>query len=104
MERTAECEILPEEFPSYDFSFKLILIGNSGVGKSCISLKATKNVFDSNLHSTIGFEFVTFNVKYKGKIIKLQIWDTCGQEVYRALISTFYRDCSLAIIVYAINE
>jgi GTPase SAR1 family protein len=54
--------------------------------------------------STVGFEFFSFNIKIGEKVIKLQIWDTCGQEVYRSLISSFYKNSSLAIIVYAINE
>ena len=57
-----------------------------------------------NYVSTIGFEFFNFNIKLDEKVIKLQIWDTCGQEIYRALVSSFYRNSSLAIIVYAINE
>ena len=52
----------------------------------------------------MGFEFFTFNIKIKGKVIKLQIWDTCGQEIYRSLVTNFYRNSSLAVIVYAINE
>ena len=54
--------------------------------------------------STVGFEFFSFNIKLNGKIIKLQIWDTCGQEIYRSLITSFYTNSSLALIVYAINE
>lgn len=101
---SSEVEILPENFPSYDLSFKIIVIGNSGVGKSCLSVQATKGKFDRSNKSTIGFEFVVMNIKYKDKIIKLQIWDTCGQEVYRALITSFFRDSSLAVIVYAVDE
>ena len=65
---------------------------------------ATKQKFDEQYKSTIGFEFFYFNVKIDNKIIKLQIWDTCGQEIYRSLVTNFYRNSSLAIIVYAINE
>ncbi len=75
-----------------------------GVGKSCLSLKATKKKFKSNYVATVGFEFFSFNIKMDNKIIKLQIWDTCGQEIYRSLISNFYKNTSLAIIVYAIDE
>jgi small GTP-binding protein len=75
-----------------------------GVGKSCISLKATKKRFEENHMATVGFEFFSFIVKMNGKVIKLQIWDTCGQEIYRSLISSFYTNSSLAIIVYAIDE
>ena len=52
----------------------------------------------------MGFEFLTFNLRINSKVVKLQIWDTCGQEVYKSLISNFYRNCSLALIVYAINN
>ena len=97
-------KVLPEECPKYDLSFKIIVIGNSGVGKSCLSIKATKNIFENNYLATVGFEFYAFNVKLNDKIIKLQIWDTCGQEIYRSLITNFYRNSSLAIIVYAIDE
>ena len=97
-------EILPENYTQFDLSFKLIVIGDSGVGKSCLTNKATKNIFEENYNATIGFEFFTFNIKFGEKIIKLQIWDTCGQELYRSLITNFYRNSSLAIIVYAVNS
>ena len=54
--------------------------------------------------STVGIEFFTVNIKFKDKIIKLQIWDTCGQEIYKSLISNFYRNSSLAVLVYAIDN
>ena len=54
--------------------------------------------------ATVGFEFSSFNMKIQDKVIKLQIWDTCGQEIYRSLISSFYKNTDLAIIIYAINE
>ena len=75
-----------------------------GVGKSCLSIQATKNVFQNNYLATVGFEFFAFNMKIDGKVIKLQIWDTCGQEIYRSLITSFYKNSSLAIIVYSIDE
>ena len=97
-------EILPDDFLQYDLSFKLIVIGDSGVGKSCLTNRATTNLFEDTYRATVGFEFVSFNVKINEKVIKLQIWDTCGQELYRSLITNFYRNSSLAIIVYAINS
>ena len=97
-------ELLPENYSKFDLSFKLIVIGDSGVGKSCLTTQATKNVFEESYNATIGFEFFTFNIKLNGKIIKLQIWDTCGQELYRSLITNFYRNSSLAIIVYSVTE
>ena len=103
-EEQKEYEILPDDYTQYDLSFKIIVIGDSGVGKSCFTNKATKNIFKENYNATIGFEFFTFNIKFNDKIIKLQIWDTCGQELYRSLITNFYRNTSLAILVYAVNS
>ena len=97
-------EILPEDYTNFDLSFKLIVIGDSGVGKSCLTNNAVKNIFDESYNATVGFEFFTFNVKINNKVVKLQIWDTCGQELYRSLITNFYRNSSLAIMVYAINS
>ena len=97
-------EIISQEPREYDLNFKIIIIGDSGVGKSCLSLRATKNVFETIYSPTIGFEFMTFFIKVNNNPIKLQIWDTCGQEVYRSLISSFYNNSSLAILVYAINN
>jgi Ras-related protein Rab-1A len=104
MQDTYKYVILPDDYPTYDLSFKLIIIGDSGVGKSCLALKGTKNLFEDNYISTIGFEFFNFNIKVEDKVVKLQIWDTCGQEIYRSLIANFYRNSSLAIMVYAIDE
>ena len=97
-------EIMSDDYTQYDLSFKVIVIGDSGVGKSCLTNKATNNIFEENYNATVGFEFFTLNLKMFNKIIKLQIWDTCGQELYRSLITNFYRNSSLAIIVYAINS
>ena len=95
-------ELLPDDFTKYDLNFKLIVIGDSGVGKSCLTNKATKNIFEESYNATVGFEFFTFNIRMNGKVLKLQIWDTCGQELYRSLITNFYRNSSLAIMVYSI--
>jgi small GTP-binding protein len=97
-------EVLKQDPGDYDLSFKLIVVGDSGVGKSCLTIKATKDNFDSIYSPTIGFEFMTFFIKIEDLYVKLQIWDTCGQEVYRSLISSFYHNSSLAILVYAIDE
>ena len=98
------CKILSDDFPNCDLSFKVIIIGDQGVGKSCLSIKVSRNHFKDFYSPTVGFEFMNFNVRVEDKNIKLQIWDTCGQEVYRSLISSFYRSASLAIIVYSIDS
>ena len=100
----SDYEILPDDYPKYDLSFKIIIIGDSGVGKSCLSVKATKNIFENNYLATVGFEFFNFNLKLGERVIRLQIWDTCGQEIYRSLITNFYRNSSLAFIVFAVDE
>ena len=97
-------EILPEDFAQYDISFKIIVIGDSGVGKSCLTTQAVRNNFEEFYTATVGFEFLTFNMRINNNVLKLQIWDTCGQEVYKSLISNFYRNSSLALILYAINN
>ena len=97
-------EILPEDYPRYDLSCKIIFIGDPGVGKSCLTSKAVKNNFEEYYQATVGFEFLTFNIKLDDKIIKIQIWDTCGQEMYKSLISNFYRNSSLAVVTYAIDN
>ena len=103
-ETKPDYEILSEEVTQANFSFKIIVIGDSAVGKSSLTLRGTKDHYKDFYTPTIGFEFLSFNIKIKDQIVKLQIWDTCGQEVYRSLISSFYRNSSLAIIVYSIDN
>jgi len=99
-----KCEVVKEDFLQFDLSFKIIIIGDISVGKSCLTMKATKDYFENYYSPTVGFEFYTFNVKIDEQNIRLQIWDTCGQEEYRSLIQNFYRNSSLAIMVYSIDN
>ena len=99
-----KCEFIPEEMIKYDLSFKIIIIGDSGVGKSSLTLRATKNQFQDYYNATVGFEFFSQNIKMDDTIIRLQMWDTCGQEIYRSLISSFYKNSSLAMIMYSIED
>ena len=87
-----------------DLNFKLIVVGNPSVGKSCLSLKGTTGKFEDSYVATVGFDFYSFFAKVEGKLIRLQIWDTCGQEGYRSLVQNFFRGTALAILVYAIND
>ena len=103
-EEEFKVELLPEDYAQYDLSFKLIVIGDSGVGKSCLTTKAVKNNFEDYYQATVGFEFLTFNMRINDMVIKMQIWDTCGQEIYRSLITNFYRTAALAIIVYSVTD
>jgi len=97
-------EIMPHDFKIYDLTFKLIVIGDAGVGKSCLTMRGTKNFFQEIYAPTIGFEFSTLTIKINDKYVRLQIWDTSGQETYHSLISSFYRNSSLAILTYSINN
>ena len=99
-----QISILGEDNTHFDLSFKIIVVGDSGVGKSCLTMKATKNTFEENSTATVGFEFFTFNTRINKQVVKLQVWDTCGQEIYRSLITNFYRNSSLAIMVYSIDK
>jgi len=85
-------------------NFKIIIIGDSGVGKSSLLKRAVQNRFDESYQATIGFEFLLMHYKINELKFKLQIWDTCGQEMYRSLVQGFYRNTSLAIIVYDVNN
>ena len=100
---TKDFEILASDSAQYDYNYKLIVIGDSGVGKTCLTHRATSGEFREKLSATIGFEYFPFIVKYQNKILKLEIWDTCGQEAYRSLIKSFFNNSSLAIIVYAVD-
>ena len=68
-------EILPEDYTNFDLSFKLIVIGDSGVGKSSLTNNGIKKIFSESYNATVGFEFFTFNVKMNDKVVKLQILD-----------------------------
>ena len=85
-------------------NFKLILIGDAGVGKSSILNREIKDNFDESYKVTIGFEFLLIYCKVNELNIKFQIWDTCGQEKYRSLVQSFYHNTSLAIIIYDISK
>ena len=97
-------EILPQDLGNPDHIFKIIIIGDSGVGKTCLTYRATTGKFHNSETPTLGFEFFPLYVKYKDKILKLQLWDTCGQEAYRSLIKSFYINSSMAIIVYSKDD
>jgi len=88
----------------YDYLFKVVLIGDSGVGKSNLLSRFTRNEFNLESKSTIGVEFATRSIQCDSKTIKAQIWDTAGQERYRAITSAYYRGAVGALLVYDISK
>ncbi|XP_054815181.1 ras-related protein RABA1f [Prosopis cineraria] len=88
----------------YDYLFKVVLIGDSGVGKSNLLSRFTRNEFSLESKSTIGVEFATRSISVDDKMVKAQIWDTAGQERYRAITSAYYRGAVGALLVYDITR
>ncbi|CAI9260671.1 ras-related protein RABA1c [Lactuca sativa] len=88
----------------YDYLFKVVLIGDSGVGKSNLLSRFTRNEFSLESKSTIGVEFATRSLNVDSKVIKAQIWDTAGQERYRAITSAYYRGAVGALLVYDVTR
>ena len=81
-------------------SIKITLIGDSGVGKTCIIGRFTTNLFDVDSFSTEGVSYSKKEYNYKDKILQLDLWDTAGQEKYRSLGKHFYKDSFIVILVY----
>ena len=107
MDEISKIEIIREAQISQSdnfINFKIILIGDSGVGKSSLLKRAVKNTFDDNYQATIGFEFLLLHFQVNELKIKFQIWDTCGQEMYRSLVQGFYHNSSLAVLVYDVSK
>ena len=86
----------------YDLMFKILLLGDSGVGKSSLLLRYTKHEFNVDMRSTIGVEFALKYLKIDNFQLKVQIWDTAGMERYRSITSSYYKGAKGVIIVYDI--
>ncbi|KAH3745305.1 Ras GTPase [Pelomyxa schiedti] len=87
-----------------DFVVKIVVLGNSGVGKSGLLTRFVRNEFYLRTEPTVGVEFATRTEQVEGKSVKVQIWDTAGQERYRAITSAYYRGAAGAMLVYDITK
>ncbi|XP_021707157.1 ras-related protein Rab-35 isoform X2 [Aedes aegypti] len=88
----------------YDHLFKLLIIGDSGVGKSSLLIRFSDNTFSGSYITTIGVDFKIRTVVINGERVKLQIWDTAGQERFRTITNTYYRGTHGVIVVYDVTN
>eukprot|EP01122_Echinamoeba_exundans_P010982 TRINITY_DN4226_c0_g1_i1.p1 TRINITY_DN4226_c0_g1~~TRINITY_DN4226_c0_g1_i1.p1 ORF type:complete len:200 (-),score=24.18 TRINITY_DN4226_c0_g1_i1:325-924(-) len=90
--------------PDLDYKFKVLMIGDSGVGKSCLLLRATDNTFTESFIGSIGSEFKELKLEVLDKIVVLQIWDTAGQERFRTVTSSYYQGSDAILCCYDITN
>jgi Ras-related protein Rab-8A len=88
----------------YDHLIKLLLIGDSGVGKSCLLLRFSDGSFTTSFITTIGIDFKIRTIELDQKRIKLQIWDTAGQERFRTITTAYYRGAMGILLVYDVTD
>lgn len=88
----------------YQYIFKIILIGNSGVGKSCILKRFVKRNFEESHKCTIGVDFLMKTITINGQTVKLQLWDTAGTEKYKSMSASYYRGAHVAFVVFDITS
>jgi len=88
----------------YDILFKILLVGDSGVGKSCLLTRFADGRFQDSYVNTVGVDFKIRTIKLDGKTIKLQIWDTAGQERFRTITSSYYRGAHGICVVFDVTD
>ncbi|OMJ84171.1 hypothetical protein SteCoe_14722 [Stentor coeruleus] len=87
-----------------DYSFKIVIVGDSGVGKTNLLTRFTRDQFSLNLRNTVGFNSDQKTLVIDGKVIRAEIWDTAGQERYRSMSPNFYRGAVGALVVYDVTN
>ena len=90
--------------PEFTYLLKVILVGDSHTGKSCLLHRLMNGTFDSNQDITIGVDFGTKYIPIQNEIIKFQIWDTAGQESFRSIIRSYYKNIAACLIVYDVSN
>lgn len=89
---------------AFDMQIKLLMIGDSGVGKTCLLLRYANDSFSPTFITTIGIDFKIKNIQLDGKRIKLQIWDTAGQERFRTITTSYFRGAQGILLVYDVTD
>lgn len=101
---TTHTTSLPQSSRAYDYLLKLLLIGDSGVGKTCLLFRFAEDSFNPAFISTIGIDFKIRTIDVDGKRLKLQIWDTAGQERFRTITTAYYRGAAGIMLVYDVTS
>ncbi|KAM6937505.1 ras-related protein Rab-19 isoform 1-T1 [Xenentodon cancila] len=94
----------PESEDSFDFLFKIILVGDSDVGKTCMVQRFKSGIFIEKQQNTIGVDFTVRTLDIDGKKVKMQVWDTAGQERFRTITQSYYRSAHGAMVAYDISR
>eukprot|EP00828_Plagiopyla_frontata_P014597 TRINITY_DN1909_c0_g3_i1.p1 TRINITY_DN1909_c0_g3~~TRINITY_DN1909_c0_g3_i1.p1 ORF type:complete len:206 (+),score=49.00 TRINITY_DN1909_c0_g3_i1:78-695(+) len=89
---------------TYDYLFKCVIIGDAGVGKSALLLRFADDTFNENYLTTLGVDFKFKTVNFNNKAVKLQIWDTAGQEKFRTITNAYYKGAHCIVVVYDITN
>lgn len=102
-ERSRYIKRLSFQFPSF-LTSEVLMVGDSGAGKSCLLLRFTDNTFSTEFISTIGVDFKVKEIEIDGKAVTLQMWDTAGQERFRNITQSYYRGSNGVVVVFDITD
>jgi len=95
---------IPDNIQGEDYIFKIVIVGDSGVGKTNLLSRYTQNKFENESKATVGVELQSKVYNINGKVIKIQLWDTAGQERYKSITSAYFKGAKGAMIVYDITK